>query len=319
MKNKLNIILLLSLSLAIFSCEENIKSDFYPENINVGGLITVKESSIAYTIGNGTTFQYKNSFSASQAGEIKTNKVNIYKRYLNTKGTASEADDLESNEILFRTIDVPLNDNSDNVVVPFTFTYPELVTGLKINGLDVAPLDTALNIGDSFQLRYEQLRSDGKVVQSASINSTKISVGTRLAGKYKTNVGIYYRIGVLSPSSGAVNWPAETIIESVDATTYKIVGRMGLFGPTATDPNNILFLVNGSVLTYSPLQATGNDQPFITCTSSPGNFNPEVFCGTSNKVELDLVTGKDKIYMTFGYLSPSGPRVFYQVLEKIVE
>lgn len=323
MKTKIKIISLISLSLAFFSCEENITSDFYPDNTNVsglGGYITVKEKSIAYTIGNGSTFQYKNSFSASQAGEIKISKVNIYKSYLNTKGTADEVDDELSNEILFKTINVPLNNNSDNVVVPFSFTYPELVEGLKINGISVAPLDTGLNIGDSFKLRYEQLRSDGKTVQSSSAsNTTKVSVGTRLAGKYKCNVGIYYRIGVLSASSGAVNWPAETIIESVDATTYKIVGRMGLFPPTATDPNNILFLVNGSVLTYSPLQTTGNDQPFITCTSSPGNFNPEVLCGSSNKVELDLVGGKDKIFMTFGYLSPSGPRVFYQELEKIVE
>jgi hypothetical protein len=47
-----------------------------------------------------------------------------------------------------------------------------------------------------------------------------------------------------------------------------------------------------------------------------------VYCGTSNFVVRDDVEGKDRLVMSFGYYTGSGavgPRVFYQVLEKIVE
>lgn len=45
-----------------------------------------------------------------------------------------------------------------------------------------------------------------------------------------------------------------------------------------------------------------------------------VNCGNSNFVVRDNVDGKDKLYMSFGYYTTgSGPREFYQVMEKIVE
>ena len=45
-----------------------------------------------------------------------------------------------------------------------------------------------------------------------------------------------------------------------------------------------------------------------------------VNCGNSNFVTRDNVNGKDKLTMSFGYLNAStGPREFYQVMEKIVE
>ena len=33
----------------------------------------------------------------------------------------------------------------------------------------------------------------------------------------------------------------------------------------------------------------------------------------------DDVLGKDRIYMSYGYLAASGPREFYEVLEKVVD
>uniref|UniRef100_UPI0037848390 hypothetical protein n=1 Tax=Flavobacterium sp. TaxID=239 RepID=UPI0037848390 len=65
----------------------------------------------------------------------------------------------------------------------------------------------------------------------------------------------------------------------------------------------------------------GNGQPFITCLTNPADMAP-VYCGTSNFVVRDDVEGKDRLVMSFGYYTGSGavgPRVFYQVLEKIVE
>ena len=312
---KINLfVLIFALTMTLISCEE--KGDFLTENENVGGLISPNKNLIGYTIGNGSTFQYTNSLKVNQSGSVKVTKILVYKYFVDTKGTADTGDDKKSNEILLKTLDV--STNSQEVNVPLSVTYPELIQGLSINGIPLPTIDTNLFIGDFFSLRYEQVRSDGKTVESsrAPQSITKIAVGTRLAGAYKCIEAVYYRIGVLTANASA--WPPQTIIESVDATNYKIVGRFGYFGPSTTDPNNLRFIVIGNNITYSPLQSTGNDQPFITCGSSPSNFNPEVNCATSNKVVLDLVNGKDKLYMTFGYLSPSGPRVFYQVLEKIV-
>ena len=298
---------------ALVSCEE--KGDFLTENKNVGGLISPVTKAITYVIGNGNTFEYNETLNINQSGAVQVTKIYIYKSFVNKKGTEDEADDITSNEVLFRTYDVPTN--SQNVNIPFSVNYTQLIAGLTVSGLPVSSIDTNLFIGDAFILRYEQLRSDGKTVESSRASNaiTKLSIGTRLAGKYKTIEAAYYRIGVLNATTAT--WPSEIIVESVDATNYKIVERFGFFPPTATDKNNIKFIVIGNNITYSPSQTTGNDQPFITCGSNPSSFNAEVNCGTSNKVVLDNVNLKDRLYMTFGYLSPSGPRVFYQVLEKI--
>ena len=302
-----------AIAIALVSCEE--KGDILIDNQNVGGLISPVNKAITYVIGNGDTFAYNEILNVNQSGPLQVTKIYIYKSFVNKKGTIDEADDITSNEVLFRTYDVPTN--SQNVNISFSVNYTQLISGLTVSGLPISSVDTNLFIGDAFTLRYEQLRSDGKTVESSRASNaiTKLSIGTRLAGKYKTIEAVYYRIGLLNTTT--TSWPAEIVVESVDATNYKIVERFGFFPPTLTDKNNIRFIVNGNNITYSPSQVTGNDQPFITCGSSPSNFNAEVNCGTSNKVVFDNVNQKDRLYMTFGYLSPSGPRVFYQVLEKI--
>jgi Na+/H+ antiporter NhaD/arsenite permease-like protein len=66
----------------------------------------------------------------------------------------------------------------------------------------------------------------------------------------------------------------------------------------------------------------GNGQPLITCQSNPSDFAADGLpCGAdANVVVRDDVTGKDRLYMTFGYFTAgSGPRTFWQVMEKIPE
>lgn len=311
---KLNFLATLSIASLVFVACDRDNNDVNTGNNNVGGLITVEKPLIGYTIGNGDTFLYKNSVTADQVGDVKVSKVYVYKSFVNTQGTAEVSDDTMSNEVLFKTLDV----STDNAapVVPFSMTYPELIAGLSINSVALPVSDTGLNIGDYFTLRYEQLRSDGVTVKSSSNINTKVAVGTRLAGSYKCISASYWRIGVLT--AGTSSWPAETIIESVDGNTYKVIRRFGYFPPTATDDNTWLFDVNGTIISYPNAPSeTGNSQPFITCVSNPADFAATANnCGSSNYVVLDNVAGKDRLYMTFGYLSPSGPRIFTQVLEK---
>ncbi len=317
MKNIKILSLLFIFTFTFMSCEKD--SDSLTGNENKGGLLTIKKKLVSYVIGDGTSLEYSNSFSSFQ-GDIKVTKVNIYKSFLNTNGTPIETDDTTSNEILLRSIEVPTVEQY--TTVDYNVTYLQLAEGLSVGGVPLSTDDTNLNIGDYFTLRYESITSDGKIVKnSLTTASTKVAVGTRLAGTYKCLEGIYYRIGVLT--AGTADWPAETIIESVDATTYRVVNRFGFFPAAANDDNTWYFKVVGNTISYSGQEPdgstaqTGNGQPFITCDSHPDRFNPEVNCGNSNFVVLDNVNGgKDKLYMTFGYLSPSGPRVFYQVLEK---
>jgi hypothetical protein len=162
--------------------------------------------------------------------------------------------------------------------------------------------------------------SNGAIHQSAVKSS--IAVGTRFSGTYKCVTGEYYRIGVLTYT--ASNWPAVTIIEAVDATTYRVKKYFGPFNnsSTATDGDYYFTIDSSDNIDYpanvpgTAIAQEGNTQPFITCTTSPGNMT-NVYCGSSNYVLRDNVNGHDRLYMSFGYLAGSGPREFYQVMEKL--
>ena len=41
--------------------------------------------------------------------------------------------------------------------------------------------------------------------------------------------------------------------------------------------------------------------------------------GIQNKAVRDDVLGKDRLYMSYGYIAATGPREFYEVLEKVVD
>ena len=142
-----------------------------------------------------------------------------------------------------------------------------------------------------------------------------MTVSTRFAGKYEVLVGEYWRIGVPRPD---VAWAGSILeIESVDAITYKHNGL------SVWTDQAYYFTIDGTDITVLPTDPAGdpvllNDQPITTCELDAQNLT-NVPCDSSNYVVLDDVGGKDMIFLTVGYLSPSGPREFYEVLEKIVE
>jgi hypothetical protein len=89
------------------------------------------------------------------------------------------------------------------------------------------------------------------------------------------------------------------------------------------DGNTWYFQVNDGVISY-PLEWAGaaqllNGQPLITCQTNPNDLIN--VCGEpgANTVVNDDVEGKDQLIMALGYYTAgSGPRQFYQVLEKNV-
>lgn len=114
------------------------------------------------------------------------------------------------------------------------------------------------------------------------------------------------------------DWPSEITVESIDAITYKMTDFEPFLG------NTLYFQIDAAGKITYPIKWKDvaqiiNDQAIITCDGSPVDMIT-VHCATSNYIVKDDVNGKDKLYQSYGYYTPgSGPRTFYQVLEKIVE
>jgi len=308
MKRILNILKLLALiPLFFIQCES--EDDLVTEGALEGGLMDMLNSSLNYVVGN--TGAYTLSMKVYQ-GEVKSTKINLYKSFYSVLDDTVGGSPW-SNEILESTIDIS-NQKTHTVVSPQYF-YADLIDGLTINGDPLPASDGNLSIGDAFYFRAVTTTEDGREVEQGT--KVKLTVSKRYAGKYKTVDALYFRIGVLTYEEA--DWPSELTIESVDAITYKMVEYLGPF-----EGNTLYFQIDANGIITYPAEWAGaaqilNDQPIITCTDNPADMT-NVNCGSSNFVVNDDVNGKDKLYMSIGYYTAgSGPREFYQVLEKIVE
>lgn len=288
-------ILLLSI-LVIPSCED---SEDVVTGIE-GGLVEIGNASINYVVGNSGP--YNCALTVFQ-GEVKTTKVEIYKSF--------KTGDKTSNEVLFKTIDVS---DVETAIKTFQFTFDELIQGLTVAGSPLPDSDTEFLIGDNWQFRYVATTKTGNVVQQNQV--TKVTVATRFAGKYRFVEGTYYRIGVLT--SAGDYWEDEYLFESIDAKTYK------MNGVCAWLDQELYFQIEEDLTITYPLVWKGvaqliNGAPLITCADNLSDMQYSN-CANSNYVIKDDNAGKDRLIMSFGYYTAgSGPREFYQVMEKIVE
>ncbi len=312
MKNiKILLLLILGLSLTT-SCIDDDNDELTGGAIT-GGLLTLNNTAIGYVVGNDATYTATGTV---YQGSVQTEMIEVYKSFTNSN-TGSR-----SNEILLRTINVAETSVGANGTFSIDFTYEDLISGLTIDGSPLPASDSALSIGDFWTLRYESTLSSGNVVSNAGV--TKVSVGTRFAGLYQTVEAAYYRIGVLTYTGADFqNFVPVQVIESVDATTYRVVEYFGVFAG-----NTWYFEIDeNDNITYPETTPegdaqTGNGQPFITCQSHPNEMT-NVPCGAgTNMVIRDDVNGKDQLIMSYGYLTGNtsgNAREFYQVLEKIVD
>lgn len=338
------------LLLSIFTFISCDKSELAVTGVE-GGLLEIKNPSINYIVGNSGP--YASSLRVYQ-GTIKTNKVEIYKTFYSTRPdtlvlTKKEDGSIEktvlttilmSNSILYTTINVSGDQNS---IESFTFTFDQLREGLKIEkeivpipevddsiysfaiikgfsknavGSGLLATDGDYNIGDYWEFQYYPSTSDGrKLLQDLS---TKVTVATRYAGKYRCIEGLYYRLGVLTYTTS--DWPDVTEIQSVDAKTYRVLEYWGAFN---ANPEWYFQIQNG-VISY-PAKWNGvpqllNKNPLITCQTNASDMTEVCGLPGANTVVNDDVNGKDRLIMANGYYTAgSGPRILYQVLEKIVE
>lgn len=294
-------------ALGVVSCEED--NDVLTGNKNEGGLLSVNTILVPYVVGNGNDFEYAASISAFQ-GDIKVNSVDIYK-------TFTTVDGVSSNTALLKTITFPNTAQVENL--DFTATYNELISGLTLNGAALSSSDSNLSIGDYWTLTYVSNTSAG--TQAQNLKTTKVSVGTRFAGQYNVVQCEYWRLGVPRPDVTGPFLGTVVTVESVNATTYRKLEWAGPFSG-----NEFYFTIdsNDNVLvptTYDGAVQLLNGQPATNCTETPGDITYACgFAGIQNKAVRDDVLGKDRIYMSYGYLTAgSGPREFYEVLEKVVD
>jgi len=307
MKNIKYLTLILSVAFVLQSCNQDL-----PENEaifieSVGGVVNNATPTIAYVVGNDGTYTASGSV---YQGTVSVPSIDVFVSF------RSSVDGAVSNEALLTTL-TPAQESFKTVPFEYSFKYEDLIAGLTIDGTPLPASDSGLNIGDSFTLTYRPSLSTGQTVQSAAAST--VSVGTRFAGTYNIIDQLYYRIGV---NRDDVGWPDQFTILSIDATTYQIVDYFGPF-----DGNIWYFQIDeNDVISYPPETPsgdaqTGNGQPLTTCQLNPGDLT-NVPCDPSltNYVVRDDVNGADILYMTYGYLTAgSGPREFYQVLQKVVD
>lgn len=308
--NKLFYIAFFGISVFSTSCGE--PEDHVTANAKEGGIIFPASASNNYVVGS--TEPYVITFRVEQ-GPVKITSVDVYKTF-STKVFNEETevfDTKTSNEVLLTTVPVTETVTAD---MSFETNFTELRADLEVDGQELPTDDGQLSIGDNWVLRFVSTLDDGRKVTSAANNNVKFTVATRYAGKYNVIAAAYWRIGVNRPD---VVWPAQFTIESVDAITYRLVDYFGPFSG-----NQLYFTINGAKeidypATHDGVAQSGNGIPLTTCDNNLGDLLKPELCTGSNIVIDDNVGGKDKLLMTYSYVSPNGPREFYSELEKIVE
>lgn len=237
-------------------------------------------------------------------GEKRVKTLNIYSVYTDSKTGA------KSGEVLLTSIAVPAG---NKVNLSQDLTYADLKKGLSVNGSALPDNQNDLAVGSGWKLRFEGDTDTGVIGMAGNIN---IAVLSRFAGIYKVVESQYVRIDVPRPD---LAWTGqERFIGSIDDNTFAYNDYWGLFAWTgqsfrfkvdfATNQIEVPILVNGALF-------SGNRA--LSCATEPNNLSL-VPCDGSNVLIPDEVNGKHVIKLTYGYFTDgSGPRMFYEVLEKV--
>ena len=317
MKKIFYISFLVLLGLVFLQCDKEY-DDLVTQDAKTGGLLDISNTSINYVVGDNKAYSYDLFVYQSSDYQVKT--IKVYKSLYRVPVAWSDPDDTThttadsipakwSDEVLEETISIT-NKNPHSVSVT-ALDFTGLTANLTITGDSIPTSDGNMRIGDYFNFVVEVVMDDGTKYKQAK--PVKMTISTRFAGTYVFVEGEYWRLSVLS-SSGHY-WEPEYVIESIDAKTYLMNGVCAWMDQT------LYFQVeDDGTITYpeswNGADQTINDEPLITCANDATDMT-NVYCSTSNYVVKDDVDGKDQLIMSFGYYTGgSGPREFYQILQK---
>lgn len=202
-------------------------------------------------------------------------------------------------------------------VVEQELTYADLaqgISGLPTDGSLVPP-------GSGWSFRFEATTSEGEVIDvPGGINI----IFSKWAGNYEVIDSKYTRRTSVDEDFG--DWNGTVVfIGYVDAVTLSYNDRWGYFSFTGCGfdiefDETTLEIVKAPIILSCGL-FSGNRE--MSCTSDDTNFDllntslGFIACDNSNYIDEDEVNGNHTIYLTYGYLSDSGPRNFWEVLRKL--
>ncbi len=307
MKNIIKILGVFVLAACAFSCNEDdpveYSSGLFQEITDP--FLQVRTGVVSFQAG---TPSYNLGFNVVN-GTKALSQVTVYSQFED----AATGD--VSDEVVFGTYAV----SGALTAVDQEITYDDLKNGIVINGGAMPDDQTALAIGSLWRMRFEGTTASGDIPLTGSMI---VGVLSRFAGLYRVLESSYFRIGA---DNGGWNG-TDIFIGSVDATTYSHNDNWGPFGWAGnsftfsideTDNSITVPLIDGDgqLANGNPL-FSGNRA--VGCHSEP-EFFVNVPCAGSNVLIPDDVGGKHRLILTYGYFTDgSGPREFYEVMEKIV-
>ena len=238
-------------------------------------------------------------------GVNHVSKINVYKQYTEAKTLA------KSDRVLFKSFNVG---DANKETFSHTFNFAEIRDGLKVKGVDLPTNDQLIPTGSSWTLTFEAETKSGVQTLAGNVRVAVLSV---YAGIYKVIESQYFRIGVATGT-----WDGETrFIGSIDENTFSYNDAWGYFAwagksfdfDLAEDNTITVPLINSSGL-FSGTRALRCDVEPQTFTKVSCNGSNVLIPDPSNPTSKD---GKHIIKLTYGYFTDgSGPREFYEVLEK---
>lgn len=303
------------LFITAFSCEVETEDNVTNE-YEVGGLLEVPATSqlISYVLGSGATYTANFTVPISQNPTVS---VDIYKKYVGADGSLS-------NEELMTTVDVGGYGNYS-----FSFTYEDLISGLTVDGVPLPASDSGLAIADAWVLTYKSKVADGNVYTAPA--SSKVAVGTRLAGIYLITFSEYHHwtgdiYSFVDAGGGEWTRTIESIALTTDYTIYRYSNV--LFDYWADDHSFFYFYVYNE-----PIEVDGNDYRIEIPKEYEGEaqylFVDELELATCTDLDIydppappfpydcddNFVTlmedGHDVIHILYGYIT-SGIRPGYE-------
>lgn len=303
------------LLITMISCDVET-DDVVTDEYEVGGLLEVPATSqlISYVLGSGLTYTANFTVPVS---ENPTVSVDVYKKYVGADGSMS-------NENILTTVNI---DGVGNY--SFSFVYEDLIEGLAVDGVPLPASDSGLAIADQWILSYKSKVTDGNVYSSAL--TSKVAVGTRLAGIYLITASEYHHwdgniFDMVVQGGGEWTRTIESIALTPTYTIYKYSNV--LFDYWADDHSYFYFYVYNE-----PIEVDGNDYRIEIPKEYEGEaqylFVDELELATCTDLAIydpvsppfpydcdnDYVTfmpdGKDVIHIVYGYIT-SGIRIGYE-------
>lgn len=251
------------------ACNES--EDLVTKDAKTGGLI-VPTSSIPYKLGATPVV----SIAVSIPMGPGINSIEVYNKYNDAAaGKVSES-------VLMKTVDISSANVKEEVAKPYTLTYADLIKGITVAGKALPANEALLAIGNSWELSYVSVMSDGRKV----LNNAKTSIA--VANKY---AGFYQSVGVFThPVNGPRPINEKKFLTPLTAYSCRIpAGDLGASGYSV-------------VITVDPATNT---------VTFSGGAPTDMFASAARSY-FDPATGK--FYLHYFYVGGTGNRVMDEVL-----